>query len=482
MTRDQKRSTDRAEGISDLTIAVIGGGSREWVPKIVMDLAVSGDLSGEVRLHDVDEAAAKRNERFGNWVNEREEARSHWEYGVYSDRADALRGAEFVLTSTQYDPADTNVVDLRVPKEYGIVQPVTHSVGPGGHARSMRQLPVYREIAADVREHCPDAWVFNYTNPMTTVTRALYEEFPEINALGFCHEVFGTQEHLAELVAEYEEIDGIPDRDEIEVDVSGINHFTWITEARWRGRDLLSLVDRHIERPGVIREYASEELADESYFIDNNQITYELYRRFGVLPAAGDRHLAEFAPWFVRGSDKSGLNRWGIRRTPASYREKHWTDVESWQDFGTERAMADPDGFSLERSNEVTVECIRALCGIEPFVTNVNLPNEGQAPDLPRGAVVETNARLSADSVTRHVAGKLPRPVRTLVRTHVGNQETLVAAAVDGDLDLAFQAFLNDPQVMGLKLDDARDMFVDLVTAHREYLTDWDFDADVLNR
>lgn len=67
----------------------------------------------------------------------------------------------------------------------------------------MRAIPQYREIAAVIREVCPDAWVINYTNPMAMCVRTLYEEFPNINAIGLCHEVFGVQEFFADLVGEY---------------------------------------------------------------------------------------------------------------------------------------------------------------------------------------------------------------------------------------------------------------------------------------
>ena len=464
---------------NDLTIAVIGGGGREWVPKITMDLALAGDLHGEVRLFDIDPESAERNARFGNWVSAHEEATTEWFYQAFTDRAAALDGADFVFTSTQYNPAETNAKDLEITKKYGILHPVTHSVGPGGHARSMRQIPVYREFGEAIKTHCPDAWVFNYSNPMTTITRSLYDAYPEINALGFCHEVGGFKSELVSLIEKYLDPAHTPNREEIEVDITGINHFTWLTSAKWQGIDLFSLVDHHIEQPGTVRVFSDEEMSSESYFVDNQQVTYELYRRFGALPAAGDRHLAEFSPWFVRGEDPSALHRWGIRRTPASYRRKHWQDVDSAQDYRVDQLMEDPDDFSIKRSHEVAVESIRALCGGEPFITSVNLPNVGQAPDLPRNAVVETNVRLSGNTVTPLVAGELPPAVRNLIRLHIENQELLIEA--DGDLDVAFQAFLNDPQVMGLHFDRAQEMFCELMEAHREYLGEWDFSSSVMN-
>ncbi|MFB6135704.1 MAG: glycoside hydrolase family 4 [Halobacteriaceae archaeon] len=457
-----------------LVVAYVGGGSREWAPKLVTDLARCESLSGTVRLHDVDREAAERNARFGNWVEDREEAAGNWTYEAVHDLGDALEGADFVVFSTQFDPAETFVHDLDVPREHGIYGAVAATIGPGGMFRAMRTMPVYREFAAAVREHCPDAWVFNYTNPVTFVTRALYEEYPDINAVGLCHEVFGLQSTLADLVAEYLDAER-PSREDIEVNVKGINHFTWVDEARWRGRDLLDLVDRHVEREGVVREYSAEELEDASGFVDNDQVTWELYERFGILPAAGDRHLVEFAPWFIRGG-KEGLNRWGVKRTPSEYRARHWEEDDTDHQTTNVEALMDEEAFELTETGEVTVDLMRALVGLEPFVTNVNLPNRGQMDDVERGAVVETNARFTADSATPLVAGTLPRPLHGLVSTHVENQETLVEAAFEGDLDRAYEAFLCDPQVLALDPDDARDLFRDLVAAEREYLTDWNLD------
>ena len=108
---------------------------------------------------------------------------------------------------------------------------------------------------------------------------------------------------------------------------------------------------------------------------------------------------------------------------------------------------ADREAVELTDSGEELVGVMRALLGLAPLKTNVNVPNRGQAPDLERGALVETNALLTEDATTPLTAQPLPDPVRTLVERHVTNQETLVAAGFAGDLDLVFQAFCNDPLV-----------------------------------
>ncbi|GAA0237437.1 glycoside hydrolase family 4 [Haladaptatus pallidirubidus] len=462
-------------------ITYIGGGSRQWAPNLFRDLALCTEIEGEVALYDINYESAKLNAEFGDWVLDKNEAVGDWEFTAVEDRATALEGADFVILSTQFDPADTFVHDLDIPKRYGIYGAVAATIGPGGILRAMRTIPVYRELGAAIGEHCPDAWVLNYTNPMTWATRALYEAFPEINALGLCHEVFHAQDMLADLVGRYFD-EGRPNRDEIDMNVKGINHFTWVDEAYWRGIDLFEVIDHHLEQKGALREFSVAEMADEDPFVDNNQVTFELYRRFGVLPAAGDRHLVEYAPWFIQGTMPDDLNRWGVKRTTSEYRSQHWEDdatdhqthdVKSWMDGEEE--------FSLTESGEIAVDLMKTLSSGGMMKTHVNLPNRGQVSDLPEGVVVETNALIKPNNAKPITAGPLPRPVRTQLRSHVDTHETLIKAAVDGgNVDLAFQAFLNDPQVRTLQTEAARELFAELVDAEADYLGDWDLEASVV--
>ena len=465
-------STDSSgDSVETVKIGYIGGGSRGWAHTLINDLAQCTDIAGEVVLYDVDYESAQRNEQFGNWVQDRPGAVGDWTYTAVENRADALVNADFVVLSTQDPPAETMAYEIDVPAKYGIYQSVGDTVGPGGMVRAMRTIPVYRDIAAGIREHCPDAWVFNYTNPMTICVRTLYEEFPQINAFGCCHEVFHTQEHLAELVAEYLDVDQ-PPRTEIDVNVKGINHFTWIDEASWNGRDLYPLVERHLDEEIRDRSFEPGDLNDESWFVDNQLVTYELFERFDTLPAAGDRHLAEFVPWFLSVDAPASVQSWGIRLTPSEYRIGR--QEEALAKF--HEPMDGEAEFEFFESGEEVVEMMRALLGFGDLETNVNLPNRGQIPDLRDGAVVETNAVFSQGSVTPLTAGELPDQVRNMTLPHVQNQETLVEAAFAGDVDLAFQAFLNDPLVT-VSMTDVEAMFRDLVDAIQPYLeTHWDLD------
>ncbi|SDK54668.1 family 4 glycosyl hydrolase [Natronorubrum texcoconense] len=456
----------------DITIAYLGGGSRQWAPNLIQDLAQS-DLDGRVRLYDEYYESAARNARFGNWVQERDGAVADWSYEATDSLETALAGADVVILSTQYDPAETFVHDLDIPERYGIYGAVAATIGPGGIFRAMRTVPLYRTFAAAIREHCPDAWVFNYTNPVHFVTRALYDEYPEINALGLCHEVLGTRHRLARYAREQLDMDA--ERSDISVNVKGINHFTWVDEARCKGVDLWPVLEELRDGPEGHQTFTPEDLADDSVFVDHWQVTWELFRRFGVLPAAGDRHLVEYATWFIQGGQE-GLNRWGVKRTGSDYRAKHWTPAESDQTTDVEAWMAGDREFELSESDEVFVDILAGLAGQAEYVTNVNLPNTGQVSDLQDGAVVETNALVSADEVKPMTAGGFPRPVRSLLRGHIDTIETVIEASADGDLDAAFQGFLIDQQIRTLQTEDARELFAELVAAQESYLQDWDLE------
>jgi len=477
MHRLQSDRTDQSHR-RNLKIGYVGGGSTGWAHTFMNDLALEGDLGGEVALYDIDTEAAEHNERFGNWVQSRDAAASDFEYRAYGDLDEALDGADFVLISTRDDLRDQHA-DLLLPEEYGIYQTVWDTVGPGGTVRAMRAIPQYRAIARAIREVCPNAWVINYTNPMTVCVRTLYEEFPDVNAIGLCHEVFGVQDFLADLVGEYLDVER-PPREAIALNVKGINHFTWVDEAQWNGRDLFDLVDRHVEAETPLPAFEPGDVTDEEHTVNHWHVTLELYRRFGVLPAAADRHLVEFVPWFLSVDSREETHRWGIRPCPTGFREG---EVDAYGDPRkqpdrrvSERYMDGEEAFELSPSAEESVDIISALSGGRPLKTNVNTTNIGQVANLPEGAVVETNALVTTDSVTPLTAGPLPRQVQSMVMTHVNNQETLVEAGFEGDIDLAFQAFLNDPLVT-IQPDAARDLFADLVAAYREYLVDWDLET-----
>ena len=229
-----------------VNIAYIGGGSKEWARVFMSDLALTEGLGGEMRLYDIDLPAAERNRAIGGHIDRDPKTRSVFQYKVCPSIDQALAGADFVIISILPGTFREMRSDVHAPEKYGVYQSVGDTAGPGGVLRAMRTVPIYEFFARKIRERCPEAWVLNLTNPMSACVKALYDEFPRIRAFGCCHEVFHAQEFLTCVLKEQKGIE--IERNELYTDACGVNHFTWITQARYRDIDLLSLLPGFMEK------------------------------------------------------------------------------------------------------------------------------------------------------------------------------------------------------------------------------------------
>lgn len=454
-------------------IAYLGGGSKAWARVFMKDLALSEGFCGEIALYDIDVPAAELNRSIGARINESPKTISKWEYNVYTDIGEALDGADFVACSILPGTFDEMQSDVHLPEEYGIYQSVGDTVGPGGVLRAMRTVPIYEGFAREIKEHCPDAWVINLTNPMTACTKTLYDVFPEIKAFGCCHEVFHAQEFLC---CAAHEILGVPrpSRKEMIIDACGVNHFTWITEANYNGQNMLEVLPAFIDKfyeKGYCEHVgvAPEDFLDDP-FRYGNKVKMDLFRRFGVLAAAGDRHLVEFMnpSWYMK--DKEDAKRWLYHLTTVDYRKE-----DRIHKINQSRRIADgEEAIEVTKSDEEVVELMKALLGlIPPKVSNANTRNVGQMADLPLGSVVETNCVFSRDSVKPVAAKPLPKNVNALVLRNALNIENTYYGIKHRDFSELFEAFVNQPLCSGLTLSDAKELFTRMVHATEEYLKEY---------
>ena len=115
------------------------------------------------------------------------------------------------------------------------------------------------------------------------------------------------------------------------------------------------------------------------------------------------------------------------------------------------------------------VNQIKALMGMKNLVTNVDAVNKGQASNLPLGAIVQTNALISKNSVKPVVSGDLPEELMILAARQISNQKILMKAAKEKDLDIAFNAFLNDT-LMTLPIDSATELYKEMLSGIRSHL------------
>ena len=456
---------DMEKRARELTVAYIGGGSRGWAWGFMMDLAMDESMCGTVRLYDIDRDAAKRNEIIGGKISAHPDAVSRWQYEISDSLKDALTGADFVVISILPGTFEEMRSDVHLPERVGVWQPVGDTVGAGGFMRAMRTIPMYVEIGEAIKAYAPEAWVINYTNPMSLCVRTLYHVFPQVKAFGCCHEVFGTQKLLCAML---DKECGIPDvtRQELYTTVTGINHFTWLTRASYKGMDLMPLYAQFADK---YFESGFDEGGDNnwmnSHFNCAHRVKFDLFRRYGAIAAAGDRHLAEFtAPWYTR--DPETVRAWKYQLTSVDWRVKDLGDRMKRSDD----LISGAEQLTLKPSGEEGHLLLKAVIGLGDLVSNVNIPNRGQIPNLPLGSVVETNALFGMNRIEPVFAGAMPANILPLVARHIYNQENTLTAALSCDRKLGFTTFMNDPQMAFVTAKDGQNLFDDMLENQRAYL------------
>lgn len=449
--------------VTDINIAYIGGGSRGWAWTFMGDLSMDDQISGNIRLYDIDEKAAKTNEIIGNQLTADSKRPGKWKYSTSSSLEDALTGADFVVISILPGTFEEMYSDVHAPEKYGIYQSVGDTTGPGGFVRALRTIPMYVDIAKAIKKYSPNAWVINYTNPMTLCVKTLYQVFPEIKAFGCCHEVFGTQKVLAEMCKELLDVKEI-DRSEILVNVLGINHFTWFDRASYKGYDLFPLYEKYIEK---YYDEGTKEKDDNwmnNTFASANKVKFDLFKNYGFIAAAGDRHLAEFMPPIYL-KDPETVKSWKFGLTTVDYRME---DLQKRIERANKLVKGEDD-LSMEPSGEEGILLIKSLTGLTRTVSNVNIPNVGQISNLPLGAVVETNALFERDHISPIFAGSLPKNLKTLIEPHVKNHEDTLEVALNPNREQALKIFMNDPLVT-ISEEDGKELFNEMLENTKKYL------------
>ncbi len=455
--------------MKDVNIAYIGGGSRGWAWTFMTDLALEDSLSGTIRLYDIDNDASKSNEIIGNHLSGRKEAVGKWDYVVKESLKDALTGTDFVVISILPGTFDEMEVDVHMPERLGIYQSVGDTAGPGGMIRALRTIPMFVEIARAIKEFSPKAWVINYTNPMSLCVKTLYHVFPEIKAFGCCHEVFGTQNVLAGILSKEGYADKPVDRKDIHVNVMGINHFTWFDYASYKGIDLFPIyskyIDEHFEE-GF--DTSQKENWLNRCFACKHRVKFDLFKRYGLIAAAGDRHLAEFMPGDEYLKDPETVEDWDFALTSVAWRKE---DLKERLERA-KRLSSLEEEVELKPTGEEGILLIKALTGLTRVVSNVNIPNTFlQIGNLPKDAVVETNAVFERDAIRPIYAGELPWNIYDLVIPHVSNHERILKASLTCDRDIVKEAFMHDPLMKGRATkEELSKLADDMIDATIKYL------------
>ena len=428
-------------------ITFIGAGSLGFFKTLMIDcLSFDALRHADWALVDIDEKRLGFAERIARRIMG--EAKSTGDLQVTTDRREALAGSDYVIMAILVGGYEPIVHDVDIQMKYGVDQCIADTHGPGGIFRALRTIPVKVDIARDIMDLCPDAWVLNYTNPMSMLCRAMTRE-TDVNLVGLCHSVQGTTGMLADWA-------GAP-RDEIDYHVAGINHQAWVLRIRHDGEDLYPRI---------------KVAANEPERWNSLTASCEMLNHLGYFVTEGSGHNSEYSAWFRRTPEMIEKYCPGGRWNGGSgfIKQLYGSDRENWE-ADQEKYASDTTPIEFNRSHEYGSNIVNAVETNEPFRFHGNVPNNGLITNLPSKTTVEVPCFADKNGVNGAHVGDLPMQLAALNNMHCNVIEMAVEAAMTGDRELVYHACSLDPLTMSVaELGDIRAMCDELFEADKEWL------------
>ncbi len=424
-----------------MKIVLVGAGSAQFGCGILGDIFCSKRLVGsEITLHDINPATlGKVLETAKSFIAERG---LDYRVNATTDRKAAFKGASFIVSSIEVgNRFELWDEDWKIPLQYGARQVYGENGGPGGVFHALRIIPPILEIVADAMEICPEAYIFNFSNPMTAIVTTVKRAYPQARFIGICHEIGWLARWLPRML-------GKP-LGELKYRAAGLNHFSCmleITDAK-TGKDLYpevrqkapafferepgysDLLDRY-KATGIIDETERfDKGGDESisaYLWADRRIARFMLENYGLLPITTDSHFGEYLGWAWDVADHRGiLDFYDYYRITLSQATRYEIRLET-----------------IER----VVPIIDGIIGNEGFEEGaVNVINDGLLPDLPSWIAVEVPATVGAAGVAGVPAMDVPKGFLSLLRSYSGVYDLTAEAILRKRKDLVIQAMLASP-------------------------------------
>ena len=369
----------------------------------------------------------------------------------------ALDGADYVISSCEKNRFAYWAKDFAISEKNGVFQIKAENGGPGGIMHGMRNICLYHDILKRMEKCCPDAWLMNFSNPMSILCTYFKNYFPKIKALGFCHQVHGSFGLIAEELG--------MEPGELQVVTAGVNHMNWLFDIRKRNTRE-SCMKEFIEKMRASK-YWNESFPN----IPNQRYTKVVYETFGMYPVGYDEHIVEYMP-FIQNPEE--WEKWGLHSRRETYerltRQKSHT-------LETQRLLGksyDHPPFPVDPDHPYYAEnpckVITALETNTPlYFDAINIRNNGAVENLPDDVILDVPGLAIGGEVRSIHVGKLPAGPCEMCRRQTVIHELVAQAAAEGSDSLAVQALCLDPYVPSIT--QAKGIWADCREAYREELT-----------
>jgi len=410
-------------------IAIIGAGSTVFTRNLCSDIMLAPALrESTIALMDIDADRLTEARDLVQLMAERRGLPTRVEATL--DRREAVRGADYVITTFQQGGLEAHALDIEIPQRYGVEQCVGDTLGPGGIFRGLRTIPVLLDLCRDLDDLAPDALLLNYVNPMSINTWAVAEGSGR-PVVGLCHSVQGTSEMLARWIE-------VP-CEEVTYRCAGINHQAFFLEFHHRDEDLYPRIRAAAARPEIEEQ---------------EPVRIDLLRSFGYFVTESSGHASEYVPYYRKTAAqvedelvprfKSADDAWfGNGRTGGYLHHCRGRAPEMAREHDELlRDARDPRPVRTTEYGSYIIEAMETNVAVR---INGNVPNRGLIENLPAGCCVEVPCLVDGNGVQPTLVGSLPPQLAALNRACVNVQELTVRAALDADPDAVHHAALVDP-------------------------------------
>ncbi|MTP77258.1 alpha-galactosidase [Turicibacter sanguinis] len=430
-----------------IKITFIGAGSTVFAKNVLGDCMLTPSLQdAHIALYDIDLKRLDESYQMLENINKNCN-KSRATIVSYTDAREALTDATFVVNAIQvggYEPC--TVTDFEIPKKYGLRQTIADTLGIGGIFRGLRTIPVLLDYCKIMEEVCPDAWLLNYTNPMSILTLAVLKA-TKIKTIGLCHSVqVCAPDLLRHLGMEY---------DNVSYKIAGINHMAWLLEVESNGQDLYP----------KIKEKA---IAFEGKHYD--MVRFEIMKRFGYYVTESSEHNSEYMPYFIKEKYPELIERFNIPLD--EYPRRCIEQIKNWNKLREE--IVHDHSLSHTRTHEYASYIMEAMITNKPYKIGANVLNTGLITNLPNDCVVEVPCLVDASGVTPCFVGDLPPQLAALNRTNINVHQLTVKAALTLKKEHIYHAAMLDPHTSSeLSIDDIYALVDDLIKAHEGWLPEY---------
>ena len=396
------------------TIVLIGAGSASFGLTTLHDLYADPVFTrATVRLVDLERAPLDRMAQVAAAL----EAATARGITVerYTERVDALPGADAVVVSVEVDRLNRWLLDFEIPRRHGVDHLYGENGGPGGLAHALRTVPLVAAIGRDVERLAPDALFVNFTNPEGRICTAFRRHLDQ-PVVGLCHEVKIANDRFSKILGR-----------RIDTRAAGLNHFTFLLEAwdRKTGADVTPELHDAVAR-----------LADD----DGETFAFvkHLHERFGAVVATSDSHAGEYFRSATEYADPPDI---------AARQQKMRAMIDEVIDAIIAGSF-DLAPFLAWVTDDALRPILRAaISGSPERLASAILPNDDLVRALPRDSAVEVSATATADGIVGDRSDDLPIAIAGALHTEVTIQQLVADAALLGSRDAALQALELDPVV-----------------------------------